>query len=133
MTLSSPMKFSPGRIIIAPAALSRLSADDIRQALNRHLNGDWGDLAKVDREENQHSLATGHRLLSVYHSHDGIQFWIITEADRSMTNIYLPESHHRRDLGHDLTEPVNGLKKASRSAPKPTVVHQGLTFRFRMQ
>ena len=78
--------------MIAPAALKLLSAEDIRQALNAHVNGDWGDLGKEDCEENNQALERGRRILSVYHNSIGIIFWIITEADRSVTNVFLRET-----------------------------------------
>jgi hypothetical protein len=86
------IKFFPGKIMIAPAALKLLSAEDIRQALNAHVNGDWGDLGKEDCEENNQALERGRRILSVYHNSIGIIFWIITEADRSVTNVFLRET-----------------------------------------
>jgi hypothetical protein len=33
------------------------------------------------------------RLFSVYHSQAGKKFWIITEADRSVTTVLLPENY----------------------------------------
>jgi len=42
---------------------------------------------------NNQALATGARLLSVYHSETGLKFWIITEADRSVTTVLLPEDY----------------------------------------
>jgi hypothetical protein len=138
MILSSPIKFSTGRIVIAPAALTRLSPEDIHAALDRHVTGDWGDLDEEDREENEKSLATGHRLLSVYHNRAGVTFWIITEADRSMTNVFLPESHQHREIGiihddrgHETTR--KPAPSADRSAPKPGAAPARLTFRFRTQ
>ncbi|HWY31983.1 MAG TPA: hypothetical protein VNX46_14580 [Candidatus Acidoferrum sp.] len=79
--------------MIASAALKLLSAEDIRRALNAHVNGDWGDLGKEDCEENNQALERGRRILSVYHNSNGIRFWIITEADRSVTNVFLREAH----------------------------------------
>jgi hypothetical protein len=87
------IKFFPGKIMIASAALKLLSAEDIRRALNAHVNGDWGDLGKEDCEENNQALERGRRILSVYHNSNGIRFWIITEADRSVTNVFLREAH----------------------------------------
>lgn len=39
------------------------------------------------------ALKEGSRLLSVYHSATGVKFYIITEADRSMTTVLLPEDY----------------------------------------
>jgi len=47
---------------------------------------------KDDREENELSLREGFRLLSAYR-HDGVKFWLITEADRSCTTVLLPEEY----------------------------------------
>jgi hypothetical protein len=70
-----------------------LTSDDVRDALSRHLSGDWGDVCNEDRQENELSLREGFRLLSVYHASDGKKFWVITEADRSSTTVLLPEDY----------------------------------------
>ena len=61
--------------------------------LVRHLSGDWGDHSDEDRRENDLSLREGFRLLSAYTTRHGTQFWIITEADRSVTTFLLPEEY----------------------------------------
>ena len=52
--------------------------------------GDWGRLDEDDRRQNEFSLENGYRLFSAYQGDDGSKFWIITEADRSVTTILLP-------------------------------------------
>jgi hypothetical protein len=61
--------------------------------LQRHQAGDWGDVDNHDRLANDHALKNGSRLFSVYHSADGVKFWIITEADRSLTTVLLPRDY----------------------------------------
>jgi hypothetical protein len=61
--------------------------------LHRHISGDWGELDDHDRRENERSVIQKCRLLSAYHLRDGIKIWIITEADRSVTTILLPEEY----------------------------------------
>lgn len=85
--------FPPGEIYLTAGARRELCQDDIVLALNRHLRGDWGELAEADREENELSLKEGFRLFSVYHAKDGKKFWIITEADRSATTVLMPEDY----------------------------------------
>ena len=85
--------FALGQIVATPNALARLTQDDILRGLQRHAAGDWGDLDKDDREENDLSLQKGFRLLSVYHAANGTKFWIITEAARNSTCILLPEDY----------------------------------------
>ena len=67
--------------------------DGIQTALKRHLRGDWGDLDKDDKTENELSLEKGFRLLSAYKGANGTKFWIITEADRSYTTVLLPSDY----------------------------------------
>lgn len=86
-------KFALGRVVATPGALEVLTQDDIRLALARHLVGDWGEVNAHDRQENEFSLLHALRLFSVYNSVTDIRFYIITEADRSVTTILLPEDY----------------------------------------
>jgi hypothetical protein len=61
----------------------------VKLALHRHTRGDWGELCESDWKENEISLAQNLRLFSRYTDRDGTRFWIITEADRSVTNVEL--------------------------------------------
>ncbi len=63
------------------------------ECVKRHLSGDWGDLGKEDKKENELSLKEGYRLLSSYKYKDEIKIWIITESDRSATTILFPEEY----------------------------------------
>jgi hypothetical protein len=58
--------------------------------LTRHVNRDLSD---EDRKENDYSLEHGFRLLSAYRTHAGDKLWIITESDRSVTTVFLPEDY----------------------------------------
>ena len=86
-------KFPLGQMVATPNALSHLTHDDILTALGRHVRGDWGQVGEEDQKENDLSLKEGFRLLSVYHGTKGTKFWIITEADRSVTTVLLPEDY----------------------------------------
>ena len=90
--MSSP-KFPLGRTVITPAALAALSDADVQSSLARHHAGEWGELDEHDRAENELSLREGFRLLSAYTSASGTRFWIITEADRSVTTVLLPSDY----------------------------------------
>jgi len=93
MILASQLKFPLGQIVITPNALGKLASDEILNALDRHAQGDWGDLDKDDKLENDIALEKGFRLLSAYTGNDGIKFWIITEASRAVTTVLLPEDY----------------------------------------
>lgn len=89
----SPPKFPLGQLVATPNALANLTVLDIRIALARHAQGDWGELDDEDKAENELSLKEGFRLLSAYWGEDKVKFWIITEADRSTTTVLLPEDY----------------------------------------
>ena len=85
--------FPLGQTVITANALGRVHPADVCVALQRHANGDWGDLAATDKAENELSLQEGFRLLSAYRDRKGTRFLIITEADRSSTTVLLPEDN----------------------------------------
>ena len=86
--------FPLGKVVATPGALEVLleAGEDPFLYLARHQEGDWGDLDPHDRRENERSLEHGWRLLSSYPV-GGKTVWIITEADRSVTTILLPEEY----------------------------------------
>jgi hypothetical protein len=87
------MHFALGQTVITPGAVAILTTTDVLKALARHAAGDWGDVCDEDRLSNAEALRTGARLLSAYRNCEGAKFWIITEADRSVTTILLPEEY----------------------------------------
>lgn len=93
MILISQIKFPLGQIVITPNALEKLASDEILNALDRHVQGDWGDLDKDDKLENDIALEKGFRILSAYTGNDGIKFWIMTESSRAVTTVLLPEDY----------------------------------------
>jgi hypothetical protein len=61
--------------------------------LNRHEYGDWGELDEEDIDTNNQALMYGNRLLSAYKTKLGEKLWVITEADRSVTTLLLPDEY----------------------------------------
>ena len=86
-------KFMLGRIVATPNALNQIPNDEILLALSRHERGDWGELDPEDRNANENSLKHGGRLFSRYFSTAKVKFWIITEWDRNVTTVLLPEDY----------------------------------------
>lgn len=82
-----------GRIVGTPGALQAIPADEIFLALQRHRRRDWGNLDPEDQAANQQALLDGARILSSYRSLAGVSFWIITEEDRSVTTVLLPNEY----------------------------------------
>lgn len=73
-----------------------------QEFLNRHRNGDWGDLVQEDKELNEEALLSDGRLLSSYNlneemkskiSSNDVKVYIITEWDRSATTILFPSEY----------------------------------------
>ena len=86
-------KFSLGQMVATPNALAHIPNDEILLALSRHVQGDWGTLDAEDLQSNDRALQHGGRLFSSYHSSQNVKFWIITECDRSVTTVLLPEDY----------------------------------------
>ena len=87
------VQFPLGCTVITRGALDTLDGEEVLAGMARHARGDWGDLCPEDKQANDDALSVGARLLSAYHTGDGRKFWIITEADRSVTTVLLPEEY----------------------------------------
>jgi hypothetical protein len=90
MTVPLPL----GRVVATSGALKLLevTGDHPFELLARHAAGDWGNLCAFDSRQNEIALRDGLRVLSSYEVPAG-RVWIITEADRSVTTILLPEEY----------------------------------------
>jgi hypothetical protein len=86
-------RFPLGNIYMTQGISDRINMGlQINDYLERHHCGDWGDLCEVDKRANIMALVNRDRLLSAYDTPAG-KIWIITEADRSITTILLPEEY----------------------------------------
>lgn len=87
--------FSLGQVVATPGALKALERSGQRAAefLNRHARCDWGAVDEHDRQANDEALVSGERLLSAYQTKLGDRIWIITEWDRSVTTLLLPDEY----------------------------------------
>lgn len=83
-----------GDIVITFGVVTEIGPDDVFGALKRHADGDYGECDPADAEANSRALSEGEgRIVSVFDSRQGVRFWIITEADRSVTTVLLPEEY----------------------------------------
>ena len=85
-------RFSLGQLAITANASLRLSTEEVLTALRRHACGDWGDLCPEDTLANDTALLAGGRLFSAY-GQGKDRFWVITEADYSVTTVLLPDDY----------------------------------------
>lgn len=82
-----------GKTVITANAASVVSDREVLAAMLRHVHGDWGEIGEEDWAANERALIEGTRVLSAYRTRTGVRFWIITEADRSVTTVLLPEDY----------------------------------------
>ena len=97
------MLFQLGQVVMTCGIAARMGTDPsfargVRSSLERHATGDWGDVGEESRRMNDDSLEAerngewSDRLFSLYDI-EGTEIFIITEADRSVTTILLPEEY----------------------------------------
>ena len=94
------LKLELGQLVATPGALEVLSRSEQSpwDFVRRHAAGDWGDVCAGDARLNDAAVRDGGRLLSVYHTLEGVKLWIITEAAdgdgcRAATTILLPDEY----------------------------------------
>ena len=94
-------RFRLGQIVATPGALEAFQRTGETPAtfLRRHVTGDWGDLDDHDKRMNSEAIRfegdpeKQGRVLSAYRLQDNTRIWIISEHDRSVTTILLPEEY----------------------------------------
>ena len=98
--MSVTMKFPVGRLLATPAALEaiQIAGQEPLYFLERHAQGDWGEIDQEDWQLNDESVREGSRILSAYRTLKGEKLWIITEAaddngGRAATTILLPDEY----------------------------------------
>jgi hypothetical protein len=95
VSIKTAPKFNLGATVATPGALAKLEKLNLSPAdlLDRHISGDWGDLCEEDKRMNDEAVRTRKdRIFSAY-IYDGVKFYVITEWDRSVTTILLPEEY----------------------------------------
>jgi hypothetical protein len=83
--------FPTGAIRITPIAKRYLNLQDVSKAIKRHTQGDWGELCRADKQDNDHSVTHRKELFSIYTDRHNIGFYVVTNSDRSTTTVLLPE------------------------------------------
>jgi hypothetical protein len=86
--------FPLGRVVATQGAAALLEQHHANpyEYLALHQGGVWGELDAHDKKVNADALRNGDRLMSVYRV-AGERLWVITEADRSVTTLLLPEDY----------------------------------------
>src|SRR5664279_1811625 len=103
-TTPAAPRFELGQLCQTPGAQTVLQRYRVNPflLLGRQVRGDWGYICKDDARANEDALREGARLLSSYTLPPPLsegetlapaKVWVITEADRSVTTILLPEEY----------------------------------------
>lgn len=101
MTIINRQKtlFNPGTILLTRSIASKKDSAEnfskfIKESLQRHITGDWGDLEEDDKALNDLSLDEEEpgRIFSMY-KQGREKIYIITEWDRSATTVLFPENY----------------------------------------
>ncbi len=86
-------KFPLGQVVITANAAQHLDSTAVSQAIRRHAAGDWGDIPPEDAADNDWALTQGVGGFMSAYGTGAIRFWVITEADRSVTTILMPDDY----------------------------------------
>ena len=93
-------RFPLGQIVATPGALEALaeSSQTPDFFLDKHVQGDWGEVCNGDKKLNDEALVDGGRLLSAYRTLRNERIWVLTEAaddegKRLATTICLPSEY----------------------------------------
>ncbi|QHK17617.1 hypothetical protein JS82_05670 [Methanomassiliicoccaceae archaeon DOK] len=95
--------FKTGQIVTTCGIAQAMREDysfllSVRECLDRHCRGDWGDVCKDNRQMNNDAIEAEtrgeptDRLFSLYSIGDR-DIYIITEWDRSVTTILFPDEY----------------------------------------
>lgn len=81
--------FHPGKLLVSHAALLALRSNSVPvvSVVLRHIAGDWGIVSDDDKRQNDVSIATGLRVISIYRLSDQTCILVTTEWNRANTTI----------------------------------------------
>lgn len=90
--------FQTGQVVATPGALRTLQQAGVEpiDILTRHVSLDIGELCDEDQRRNRLAVEHELRVFSSYRVGSGLietKVWRITEADRAVTTILLPEEY----------------------------------------
>lgn len=91
-SFSRAVLFELGDVLLTRGVQEKFVHSQLAPLLERHVSGDWGFCCKEDWALNDDALKQGDRLMSVYEI-EGERIWVITEWNREVTTMLLPEEY----------------------------------------
>lgn len=73
------------------SAQAVLGPDEMIQAVERHVTGNWGEVNPKLWMANEQAAKEGGRLCSAFRNRIGLLFWVITNEDRTCTTLLVPQ------------------------------------------
>lgn len=93
------MRFELGHVVMTEGISYKLNKSDkfsafVFKSMYRYMEKDWGEMCQEDKESNDFAFENGERIFAAYENKQlNEKIWIITEWDRSVTTILLPEEY----------------------------------------
>lgn len=95
----NPILFRPRSFVVTMGIFDLLAKHDldlneeVTKLINRHVRGEWGDVCEEDAKTNDNAVEyDNQRVMSVFDV-EGTKVWLITEWDRSVCTILLPDEY----------------------------------------
>lgn len=87
--------FALGQVVATPGAIDLIEEKGLEPGyfIARHSHGDFGNLDSDDVDSNWKAIMNRGRVFSSYRIDAHSKLWIITEADRSITTLLLPDEY----------------------------------------
>jgi hypothetical protein len=93
--------FPLGQVVITQGVEKKVGMWKVMRMLRRHARRDWGVVSPTDAAQNDWAVIGEERVMSAYPIRSYLPckgygdncVWIITEADRSVTTVLLPEEY----------------------------------------
>jgi hypothetical protein len=94
-TTPTAVRYPLGQLCATPGALEALTEarQSAQEFFNRHARLEQGELCDIDHKANLVSVNKPLRIFSAFKTARGVKLWIITEADRSVTTVLLPDEY----------------------------------------
>lgn len=101
-----PSLFDAGHVVRTFEALKAMVSAQTSEwsVLERHQSGDFGNVDLRRRRRNEDAIACTGCVVSVYSLAGDVSLWVVTERERRMTTLLLPDELARRfpDSAHEL-------------------------------
>lgn len=83
--------FPLGKVMATALVRQKVCPSCVGYAIRCHSLGNWGEVSEFDAMANEEAVKNGGRILSAFICGGAGRFLVVTEADRSVTTVMLPD------------------------------------------